>query len=608
MEYAIDCEWNRKRQLLCFTYAFINDSSELVVKTLTDYFEIDKFIDNTINDLWIGHNIKSDLLIIMENIGKIHYNIFDTMIAAQQLTNGMEYAQEKGFYTYGNLVKRICNVELDKSEQKNFLDREDNYFTPIQIKYIENDVKYLFSVYQKLKNQLIKANMLDKCFKIDMQAIPVLVKIEFNGMLIDVPKWRQLVENWNIRSEDLLNNIITILTNLGYDCTIKTSTMKGRGKEKKEVIVETPVNFNSWQQIQKIFKFFNVPLPVDKHEKESTNKDLLATYNAQNPDNLLKDFIKVFIDYKKTNKLISSFGQRLLDDLNNGKSLHTEYSVAFTTTGRLSSKSNNIRPYTTNVQNIPAKTQDGKDIMSCIIAEEGYKIVCADMSGAELRIVGSLSKDQLVMDSFNKGVDFHSELATCSWEVICKNKGMEYSPINKKNNPKWIDADFRTIHKGVNFGLLYGASAKRIAEVLQIPLSWAGDCKKSIEKKVPVLMGYLKSQQEFAKKNKYLRSPFTNRVRHNLSMTEASNWQIQCANAEAMKIALYEIDKHIVDNSIDAKIINTVHDSVVVMINDKHIENNEHLFIKDIMANCLGQFLEGINGESDLSIAAYWSK
>ena len=614
MIYAIDCEWNRKRELLCFTYAYY-DNNELITEILLDKLAVIDFMTSTQDDLWIGHNIKSDLLILMENVGLIHYNVFDTMIAAQQLSNGSKQTDVKGFYTYGNLVKRICGVDLDKSEQVKFLDKFDQDFSDSQLDYIKSDVKYLFLIYNKLIGLLNSKEMsgepingIPRCFEIDMQVLPVLAKIEAQGMLIDVPKWRLLVEQWILRSAKYLDEINIILNDLGYDTVIKTIVTKGRGTKKTEVLVETPVNFNSWQQIHKIFSHFDLPLPKDKYGKDSTNKDLLAAYNSQYPDNILKDFIRVFGNYKKTMKLISSFGEDLLNNLKDSKTLHTEYSIAYTATGRLSSSGNNIRPYTTNVQNIPAKSQDGKDIMSCIVAEEGHQIVCADMSGAELRIVGSLSKDQLLMDSFNKGVDFHSELASCSWEVICKENQSEYKPINKQNNPNWQDSDFRTVHKGVNFGIVYGATFSRVASVLQIPLAWGKQCKSAIDQKVPVLMRYLKQQQNDAAKNKCLISPFTGRIRHNLNQTEASNWQIQCANAEAMKIALIKLDRYIIDNNIDAKIINTVHDSVVISISSKHIANDEHLFIRDIMSSSLGLFLDGIKGESDLSISSFWKK
>jgi DNA polymerase I-like protein with 3'-5' exonuclease and polymerase domains len=240
----------------------------------------------------------------------------------------------------------------------------------------------------------------------------------------------------------------------------------------------------------------------------------------------------------------------------------------------------------------------------CRFVYEDEGIVHVSKHKAELRIAGDLSKDKLLLDNFNAGGDFHSELASCSWQVICQDRNEEYKPINKGNNPKWLDSDFRTIHKQVNFGLLYGCSAKRIAEVLHISIELAKKCETAIKKKVVILMKYLKKQQDTASRTGLLINPYTNRRKHELSATEASNWQIQSTNAEAMKIALYEIYWHIKNNKIDGWIINTVHDSVVVCLN----ENTDATFIKDIVADSLGLFLKDIKGEADLSIAKYWKK
>lgn len=117
-------------------------------------------------------------------------------------------------------------------------------------------------------------------------------------------------------------------------------------------------------------------------------------------------------------------------------------------------------------------------------------------------------------------------------------------------------------------------------------------------------MKYLKGNQDLAKKQGYLQSPYTKRLRFNLTATEASNWVIQNLNSEAMKIALYNVWKYINDHNVDAKIINTVHDSIVVEIK----EGENYSFIKDIMADSLSLFLEGIKGDADIVSGKEWRK
>jgi DNA polymerase I-like protein with 3'-5' exonuclease and polymerase domains len=620
----IDGEWNKHTQLLCITW-LLDDSNYGVI--LGNDVNLIPFLQKYIDEgyTFVGHNIKSDVLVIYENTGILLTKTFDTMIATQQLYNGhtitgkkkksipqweQDYEDEDeipqgkkekpiGFYTYANIVDRICGVKLSKDLQTTWLDKFDYELTEEEKEYCLNDVKYLPKIREVLSKSIEKCG-LSKSFEIDMKVLPVLTKIESKGMLIDVPKWRELVVKWQERLDTITQKLFTILDSLGYG--YKTIEVRGI---KNPVEVTVYINFNSSQQVKAIFNHFGVALPIDsKTGKDSTNQGLLATMNIQNPDNILSEFIVKFIELKKTAKLISSFGTKLLDNLRNGKTLHTEYSIAFTATGRLSSKGNKIRPYTTNVQNIPAKTKDGKDIMECVIAPDGYNVVSVDLSGAELRLAGSLSQDPLVLDSFNKGIDFHSALASASWEAICKWKGIEYEPISKKNNPKWQDGDFRTIHKGVNFGILYGATAKRVSEVLQIPNSVATEAYNAIKATIPKLMQYLKDTQDKAKKEGKITSPYTGRYAFNVGATQASNWQMQASNGEIMKLALIELDAYITTNNLDAWIVNTVHDSAVLYVK----EDIDPIFAKDIMAKNLGAFLTGLNGESDMAIDVCWRK
>jgi DNA polymerase I-like protein with 3'-5' exonuclease and polymerase domains len=593
---SLDCEWNRQGTLLCLAYieysAGVADTSKLIPANCRElYHKLNEWKDSEV--LLIGHNIKSDLLTIYENTGILLENVWDTMIAWQQITNGKMIEGKRVPANLGVILEKLLGIKLDKSLQSSFLDKYDYEFNEEERSYILNDIQYLYPLKQKLDVFISKFN-LHSSLEIDLNCLPVLASIEAKGMLIDTDRWSNLIEDWKLKQDDLYSKLFEILQGLDYPTVKVTYNAKGEIKKEEEI------NFNSHVQVKQIFKHFGVKLPINKDDKESTNKDLLSSINLDNPNNILYQFISVFVEYKKISKLISGFGDNIINNLRNGKTLHTEYTQCFTSTGRLSSGKNKLKPYTINVQNIPARSEEGKHIMECIIAREGYNIVCCDMAGAELRIAGSLSNDELLIANFNGGGDFHSELATCSWQVIHSNNEV----ISKKYNPNWLDTDFRTIHKQVNFGILYGCSPKRISEVLHISKSVAEKCKRAIDKKVPKLMNYLKGNQKLAKLQGYLQAPFSNRIKYNLTATEASNWIIQCLNAEAMKTALYELHRYIKEHSIDAYIINTVHDSVVIEVK----ENEEVEWIKEIMANSLSKFLLNLKGEADLSIAKYWKK
>ncbi|NJL81217.1 MAG: hypothetical protein HC917_24930, partial [Richelia sp. SM2_1_7] len=179
-----------------------------------------------------------------------------------------------------------------------------------------------------------------------------------------------------------------------------------------------------------------------------------------------------------------------------------------------------------------------------IEAREGYVLGISDLSGAELRLAADYSKDRVLVDNFNAGGDFHSELASCSWRIMTKDD----TPISKKYHP-----EFRDKHKQVNFGIIYGATHTRIAEVLGIELDMAKQCFEEIKQKVPVLMNYLKKNQIKAKNNGFLIGKL-GRIAYKLNATQAANFEIQNANAEAMKIALRKIYNYIKLHNLDAYI------------------------------------------------------
>lgn len=381
-EIALDCEWNRLGKLLCLAFVEYRDNEEInkfiikgndnLLKTQLLNWQRDKVT-------LIGHNIKSDLLTIYENTGILLDNpIFDTMIAFQQLTNGKLEKGKRIAATYGNVCKKLLGIDLDKSLQEFFLDKYDYEFSEAELSYILADITYLKPLKDKLEPILNDLGMIgtNKSFTIDCQAIAPVIEIEATGMLVDKEKWSKLIEDWKVKQIDLYAELCKELEKLNYP----TKNKKIIQLKTKERIEESGINFNSHIQVKAIFKHFGITLPIDNDGKESTKKDLLATINIDNPGNVLHNFIEIFINYKIISKLIQGFGENIINNLKEGR-IHTEYTLSFTSTGRLSSKANELKPYTINVQNIPARSEDGKHIMECIIAKEDYNIVCCDMSG-----------------------------------------------------------------------------------------------------------------------------------------------------------------------------------------------------------------------------------
>jgi DNA polymerase I-like protein with 3'-5' exonuclease and polymerase domains len=421
-----------------------------------------------------------------------------------------------------------------------------------------------------------------------MKVLPVLAIIENTPKYVDVNKLKLVNEEWLIAMNKYKKQCYTYLNDIGY------SYVKLQKKGKNFVL--DYINFNSHIQVKNIFKHYKIKLPK-KDGKKTIEKELLMQFNELNPNNVLYNFVNSYVKFKEYGKLLSYYGDKFISNLKEGKYTSTEYSQCFTATGRLSSKGNKLRKWTINMQNIPSNNDDGKKLMSCFTAEKGYMYIGSDLAGAELRLLASFSQDKLLLANFNGGGDFHSELATCTWQAMYNTK----EEVTKKT--MWEGISFRTKHKPINFAVPYGGSYKIIAKSLNVSDKVAKKAFRAIENKIPILLAYVKGNAEKVKRDGYLIAK-SNRIKYNLSVTEAYNYEIQEANATAMKLALYLIHNYIRENNIDAKIVNTVHDAVYLVIR----EWTDVTFVKELMKEALQVFLNGVEADSDLIITKYWSK
>jgi DNA polymerase I-like protein with 3'-5' exonuclease and polymerase domains len=217
-------------------------------------------------------------------------------------------------------------------------------------------------------------------------------------------------------------------------------------------------------------------------------------------------------------------------------------------------------------------------------------------------LVAALSKDPIVIGNFTEGLDFHSILATESYQVI-----FNTTEVVSKVKIPYKDSDFRTIHKRINFGILYGCSPKRVSQVLGIPIKQATECFNRIKLRVPVLMNYLKDNMDKSAKLGYIQSTLTGDFAIGVSGTQAANFEIQNANAVAMCRALWKAREYILDNNLenDVKILMTVHDSLVIQFRDGI---DPQPFV-NIVQDALGYYLNGIvPSAADISVNTYLEK
>jgi DNA polymerase I-like protein with 3'-5' exonuclease and polymerase domains len=588
----IDCEWNSQRELLSMQYQY---KGAIVV--LFELYEMRyTLLDLTYTRL-VGHNVTSDLQMLLFNgviteemldIYSEYEMVHDTMQMYNLLTNGMKAFDNKK--SYAEVVSKMCNVTLDKAPQRTFLsmsksDIREQYDAGVVRDYMHDDVKYLPEIYKRLLAGIRQYEMVGKyrCFSIDMQLLPQLVITGTRGMQANVKDWERLIQSWRARLVDEYDEVVSELLRLRLPIEFKS------GKKL------TFVNLNSTQQVQQLFTLAGVRAPMYKG-RVSTKQDLLKKLNVVEPDNRLATFIRLHCKYKVTAKLLNMYGGKLLANVRQTKHLRTSYALN-TVTGRLASKGD-LFADGTNMQNIPAKTDDGKHLMECFHGDG--LLANADMSQAELCIAACLSDDEIVISRLQAG-DLHSYLATISWQVISQSDEV----INETFNPPWLGSNFRTCHKSINFAIIYGAGAKRISEVLNVNMATAELAYQRIKERLPKLMGFLQTQWAIMQRDGVIVNEITRRRVYEREMTDSYNWIIQNTNAEATKLAWLMIAEHIRRTRNGHKIVNCVHDSIVVDVKD----GDDATYVRDCMAKALTFFLGGkMLGRSDLSIHERWHK
>lgn len=577
----------------------------------------------------IAHNAKFDSSFIFSNYGVKLNKLFCTMLAEQVLTNGKSY----GVGLTDTLSRRLGNVYSvtnKKDLQKSFIAHPyGTELITVQLDYAAEDVNYLIDL-KTIQEDIAAKTHLTNILTLENKLIPVLVEMECIGTLIDITGWQKLIIDWKdtlFTTECLLDAELVKLSKDFPKLKGGKFTRKRRRRvniqnalfdEPTEVVNKNAgnVNYASSFQIKDIFNRCGQKLPTTKHGKESVGEDPLSTYLTENSGSPLKDFVALLLKYREYAKLISTYGESFLKQLDKNGRIHTEYTQCFTDTGRLSSK----RP---NLQNIPGI------LRKYFIPDVGMKFITYDMSGAELRIAAEFSEEKLLINSLIGGADMHSDLATTSFRIITGKKDLV---ISKSTDPiKFpegiiIPVEARDLHKRVTFGKLYKAGAGRIYQVLapyinmfhppEMRLEIAKQVSIAFDKRVPTLSKWLSSMITIATTKRplgdnldyYLRANYLGRIRffQSDSYGDAANYRIQATNADAIKFALIKIHAWLNENC-EGNVLLTVHDEISIQVPEAKAEEAEKA-LKTIIEYSLGIFLDKIPSESSGGIENHWSK
>ena len=509
----------------------------------------------------IGQNIKYDINVLSKYKITFKCKIEDTMLLSYIYNSS-------GKHDLDSLAKKYLDYEKIKYDDVVGSGSKQKIFSEIDISeakiYACEDADITLRLYNyfigklsKLKEQFALYN------NVELPLLNVISQIEQNGVMIDHKSLQK-------QSIDLGERIASI-------------------EEDVYKLADQEFNIGSPKQLQDIF-YNQLKLPIIKKTPKgqpSTNEDVMQELS------LLHDLPKLILQYRNLSKLKNTYTDKLGTQINDKTHrLHTSYNQTVTITGRLSSSNPNL-------QNIPIKTDDGKKIRKTFITTKENKILSADYSQIELRVMAHISKDKSLITSFLNGEDIHS--ATAIEVFSLKNK----TPSQ----------DERRAAKAINFGLIYGISSFGLSKQLKINNN---DAKDYIEKyfiKYEGVRDFMDKIKKDAKKMGFVSTMLGRRVyvpnitHSNFQIRSAAertaiNAPIQGTAADILKIAMIDIAKWIEKENAPVKIIMQVHDELVFEVN-KSFVNEANSKISELMANC---FKLDVPLLVDIGVGDNWDK
>uniref|UniRef100_A0A832DUS0 DNA polymerase I n=1 Tax=candidate division WWE3 bacterium TaxID=2053526 RepID=A0A832DUS0_UNCKA len=306
--------------------------------------------------LKIAQNAKFDYGMLKELAGIEIGNIFDTMLAERILTCGLT---KLGDLSLAAFARKYLGLELAKEVRGTF-ENHLRDFTKKQLDYAATDVLVLFPIYKVQQAALQRAN-LEKIVRLEFKLIPVVAEMELRGFLIDVKKWRDVLAAYRQKAEEIDRKVQEELR------PYSKATQRDLFGNHTNV-----VNLNSPSQILDAFRRVGLDLP-------STGEEVLARYDHP--------LAKLLLEYRESEKIISAFGENLLEKINSKTGrIHPDYMQIGADTGRFACSNPNL-------QQIPTDSL----FRSCFVAPPGYKLVVADYSQIELRIMAELSEDPVFL-------------------------------------------------------------------------------------------------------------------------------------------------------------------------------------------------------------------
>ena len=491
----------------------------------------------------LGFNIKQDQRFIFINIcDEISNFSYDLLIGCYLLDSTRNHK----FNTILSELFGIILESKDKSKEQVQLSlfeatEEDKKIDSSLSKDIALATKCIYNSKEIIDKKLKEDGMYDLMYNIEIPLSETLANMETVGMYVDKKKLKEFGTEISKRIDELEKEIYNLA-----------------GEE---------FNINSPQQLGVIL-FEKLKLPGKKKTKTgySTNKEVLESLEEYH------DIIPLLIEYRQTMKLKSTYVDGLEATIKNDSRIHTTFTQTVTSTGRLSS----VEP---NLQNIPIRLELGSKIRTFFTAPSGKKIVDADYSQIELRVLSHISKDETMQYAFNNGIDVHKVTASQVFGV----------PLEE------VTKQMRSKAKAVNFGIVYGISEFGLAKNIGVSWKEAKEYINTYLTKYHGIREFMKDIVKEAREKGYVSTLFgrrryipelKNKNKNIIQFGEriAMNTPIQGSAADIIKIAMNNLYKSLKNNNLKSKLVMQVHDELIVETFDDEVEAVKKI-MKDTMEN-----------------------
>ena len=491
----------------------------------------------------IGHNLKYDWTVLAsEGNGAtmLQGPLHDTMVGAWLLEPG------RRSYKLDDLCREL-GMEMTSFVQVTGGAREDGAFCRVELESAKNysceDVYGALSLFLDQREKLTELGLWKLFTEVEGPLIPVLARMEVAGILVDREVLHALAAEFHQRLAALEEEIFQL--------------------------VGHPFNINSPKQLAVVL-FDELGLPRGRKTKSGYSTDVKVLERLSQKHELPA----LILQYRNLAKLISTYVEKLakLAEKDDGR-IHSSFNQCGTATGRLSSSNPNL-------QNIPIRTTEGRRIREAFIAPPGRRLVSADYSQIDLRVLAHYSRDEALIEAFTSGEDIHRRTAAEIFHV----------------SPQLVTSEMRRVAKTINFGIVYGMSSYGLATQLQVSRS---EAQKFIDRYFALYTGVKQFMEDIVKqaeRDGYVTTLLgrrralpeirsKNRNRREFARRTAINTPVQGTAADIIKLAMIEVDSRLDGEQVDGRMILQIHDELVIEVAEHEVES---------CGNLLKEAMEGV--------------